>query len=159
MMWGDGGGDKFWWFFGSAFVAAAPSSGPDGPPSPRGGEEWCGVCFGTAPLIPLPVGERLASARKSLRWSDFSEQGPVGLDRAQPETGEGDGWQGACFPRQRLPAPPPSFARPYGQAALPPPSRGRWGAVFGAAPRHSRVALMAFSPQISPPERFALRDG
>src|SRR5690606_14123068 len=23
-------------------------------------------------------------------------------------------------------APPPSFARPYGQAALPPPSRGRW---------------------------------
>ena len=24
---------------------------------------------------------------------------------------------------------------------------------------HARVALMAFSPQISPPERFALRDG
>src|SRR5690606_41150601 len=87
MMWGDGGGDKFWFFAGSAFVAAAPSSGPDGPPSPRGGEEWTGVCFGTASLIPLPVGER--------------------VDRAKPETGEGVGGRvpnqaGAC--RHPLPA-------------------------------------------------------
>jgi hypothetical protein len=36
---------------------------------------------------------------------------------------------------------------------------GGGGPVFGKAPRHSRIALMAFSPQISPPERFALRAG
>src|SRR5690606_29959541 len=56
---------SFGFFVGSAFVAAAPSSGPDGPPSPRGGEEL----VRRLPLIPLPVGER--------------------VDRAQPETGDG----------------------------------------------------------------------
>src|SRR5690606_11360027 len=74
------------------------------------------------------------------------------------ETGEGDGRQGVCFPRQRLPAPPPSSARPSAKLRYLPHQGGGGGAVFGTAPRHSRVALMAFSPQISPLERFALRD-
>ena len=51
-----------------------PPHPPFGHLLPEGEKNWSGVCFGTAPLIPLPLGER--------------------VDRAQPETGEGDGRQG-----------------------------------------------------------------
>ncbi|GEM_PF-5085586 len=49
--------------------AASPSSGAARHLLPEGEKNWSGVCFGTMPLIPLPLGER--------------------VDRPQAETGEG----------------------------------------------------------------------
>jgi|GEM_PF-2879376 len=67
----------------------------------------------------------------------------------------GGAWMARYIPRPpRPPSPLAGEGAPKGRMRGPSSGIEAW-----AASRHSSVALMAFSPQIAPPGRFALRDG
>src|SRR5690606_6988854 len=105
---------------------------------------------------PPPCG--LPAGRRQIRSSGANLSGKAMRAMLEWLAGVG-GWAAGCRGTGAWEHPLPAALGLSAKLRYLPHQGGGGGAVLGAALRHSRIALMAFSPQISPPERFALRDG